>query len=179
MLYHGYTIRIEQDPEPMSPEEYGVDEVFLTGEHRQFSVERPGFMLRDLADARRLKAVKKAYYLFPLIAYIHSGVALSLTRGYPFDCPWDSGQVGFVFVKKIEGEEAVTRETAERNAEYLVQSWNRYLSGDVWGFIIEDADGEMVDSCWGFEGYEYAVEQAKEVVEGLPYQLVLFDEEAD
>jgi hypothetical protein len=40
--------------------------------------------------------------LKPLYLYDHSEITI---RTYPFDCPWDSGQVGFVFI---------TRDTAKR-----------------------------------------------------------------
>jgi hypothetical protein len=34
-----------------------------------------------------------------------------------------------------------------------VQTYDDYLTGNVWGFIIEDEDEENGgDSCWGFIG---------------------------
>ena len=179
MRYHGFTIHIEQVRDADSPDTWDCGEVFLTGKHRQFHVKKDGFMLADLASQTRLKEVEKSHYMFPLIAYIHSGVALSLQRGYPFNCPWDSGQVGWVFVAKGKGKTAITREIAEKQAESLVETWNQYLSGDVWGFVIEDEDGDHIDSCWGFYGQEYALESAKEAVDGLVRQLPLFKDEVE
>ena len=34
----------------------------------------------------------------------------------------------------------------------MIKSWNDYLSGNVYGFIIEDEKGEQLGSCWGFYG---------------------------
>ena len=37
--------------------------------------------------------------------------------------------------------------------------WRQYLEGDVYGYMIEDASGEHIDSCWGFYGREYAIQE--------------------
>lgn len=39
------------------------------------------------------------------------------------------------------------------------------MNGDVWGYIIEDKDGEQVESCWGFYGYDYCETEGQEVLE--------------
>jgi hypothetical protein len=98
--------------------------------------------------------------VFELNAYIHSGVALSLGE---FGCPWDSGQVGWVFVKEEHGWGEIDGKltTHEQMAQWLVEGWNQYLSGDVWCFDIEDSDGEILDSCGGIYGMENALEAAK------------------
>ena len=31
--------------------------------------------------------------------YDHSGIALSTGRNYPFNCPWDSSQLGYIYVE--------------------------------------------------------------------------------
>ena len=35
-----------------------------------------------------------------------------------------------------------------------VKEYDQYLTGDVWGFIIEDDDGNELDSHWGFFGFD-------------------------
>lgn len=42
--------------------------------------------------------------------------------------------------------------------------WRQYFEGDVYGYVVEDANGEHLDSCWGFYGLEYAVEEAREML---------------
>lgn len=44
--------------------------------------------------------------------------------------------------------------------EAEVKIYNQYLEGDVYGFIIKTEDGDQVDSCWGFYGFEEVKEQA-------------------
>jgi hypothetical protein len=96
------------------------------------------------------------FVAFPLYAYIHGGVALSLGA---FGDRWDSGQIGYVVVD-LDGE----RDAAEGIARAWVETWNTYLSGEVYGYVVERIDtcnlghehAEQVDSCWGFYGDEQA-----------------------
>ena len=39
-----------------------------------------------------------------------------------------------------------------------------YLSGDVWGYVINDG-GKNEDSCWGFYGDDYCLSEAKSIVD--------------
>jgi hypothetical protein len=92
----------------------------------------------------------------PLYLYNHSGITISTS---PFSCPWDSGQVGFIYVTKEEvkseyGVKRITRKLVEKIEGYLegeVETYDQYLRNDIYGFqIIED--GEEIDSCYGFYG---------------------------
>ena len=91
--------------------------------------------------------------ILPVYANIHSGVRLS-TGG--FSCPWDSGQVGFIWADEararkggIEGDDWRKRTEEVLRAEIEdLDDWHAYGAK---GFIIEE-DEEPVDSCWGFRG---------------------------
>lgn len=161
--HHGKVIHIYPDTYPISPNDWEDDSLFLiTTNNRYFSNQRKGFTL----DKARDGDYKRDYHCLPLYAYIHSGIALSLGNGsYPFTCPWDSGQIGFVLVKKRYGFRNI-----RKAAESLVQEWNQYLNGDVWGFRIfeegENGDLEELDSCWRLYGLDYCREEAKRSAEG-------------
>ncbi|MBC7325751.1 MAG: hypothetical protein H5T99_10630, partial [Moorella sp. (in: Bacteria)] len=100
----------------------------------------------------------------PLYLYDHSGLAMS-TRGdiYPFNDPWDAGQVGWIYVtlKKVRdwfGVKKVTKKLRARVLEILraeVEEYSRWLQGDVYGYVLEDAEGSKIDSCWGFFGTDW------------------------
>jgi len=148
--YRGYEIEVCYDTDCSSPDEWGDDGCFLVYDHRQFSVERKGFDPEDIIahcnGAKRMSY--EGHWVFPLYAYIHSGVALSLGRNcYPFDCPWDTSMSGFVLVKRTKGW-SWGRDKAEKIAISLVEGWNQYLSGDVYGYNSE------IGGCWGFYGKE-------------------------
>lgn len=73
--------------------------------------------------------------ILPLYLYDHSGITMS-TR--PFSCPWDSGQVGFIFFPrenlevfgyKIACKSAVKKAIALLESE--VREYDRYLTGEA------------------------------------------------
>lgn len=95
--------------------------------------------------------------ILPLYMYDHSGISIKTT---PFSCPWDSGQIGFIFVSKKKAlEEFGGKRFSNKLVQKLeailegeVETYNQYVEGDVYGFRIEDEDGEHIDSCYGFYG---------------------------
>ena len=103
----------------------------------------------------------KAAVCIPIFMYDHSGITIN-TEG--FSCPWDSGQVGFIYVteEKLKDEYAKTTltekdiERAMASLESEVKIMNRYVMGDVYGFqLIKREKGEedlIIDSCSGFYG---------------------------
>lgn len=108
--------------------------------------------------------------ILPLYLYDHSGITMNTTG---FHCPWDSGQVGFIFISKEKmryeySKKRVSKKLKERVEEYLVnevKTYDQYLTGDVYGYRITDTEtDEEVDSCWGFYGDDYCMEEAEGIV---------------
>lgn len=108
----------------------------------------------DLDDLTSL--ADEACCLLPLHLYDHSGITMNTTG---FSCPWDSGQVGWIYatkdaVVKEYGGDGLTPENREK-AETLMQGeveyYDHYLRGDCYGFELYK-DGVEEDSCWGFIG---------------------------
>lgn len=82
------------------------------------------------------------YRIFPVAAYIHSGVSLSLTDSFERQ-GFDTSVTGFVLVEKesLNGEsEEANKHLSERYAEGLIETWNQYLSGDVYGYTLYKKD---------------------------------------
>lgn len=119
--------------------------------------------------------------LMPLYLYDHSGITMSTS---PFSCPWDSGQVGWIYADRRAIEAAfseVNAETLQKAKELLeseVKLYDHYLTGDVYGYQLFERDTK-IDSCWGFIGdirdvqdqiKEYLPEECREIVEGLHYE---------
>lgn len=148
------TIKIVQDEYPLSPSEDGDENLFLVYEHRSFSVDRKHFNPREIYE--KISSTKKVeyadFFVFTVFAYIHSGVALSLSReGYPFNDQWDVSSTGFILASKKEFKK---REKAYKAAEGLIEYWNNYLSGNVYGYEIVNEEGEVYESCYGYFGDE-------------------------
>ena len=99
--------------------------------------------------------------ILPLYLYDHSVVTISTA---PFSNRWDSGQVGFILVSKETaladfGGKIVTaklKQKIEKQLEGEVETYAQFLEGDVYGFCIEDEDGNHIDSCYGFYGSDFA-----------------------
>ena len=95
--------------------------------------------------------------IMPIYAYTKGGINLATT---PFSCPWDSGRVGFAVVTKQDiidsyGEyNDANVASAKRCIESELETYNDYLSGECYGFILKDSEGEEIDSCFGFYGYD-------------------------
>lgn len=111
----------------------------------------------------------KDYHIFGLEAYIHSGVSLSISQEGNFpDRQWDVSQLGLVFASKKEFK---TRPQARKAIVSYIAYYNDVLAGNVWGFTIEDAQGQEFDSCWGYVGdYDTKgglVDECKTTIDGL------------
>lgn len=102
--------------------------------------------------------------ILPLFLFDHSGLTLSTDSArFRASDPqgWDWGQLGYSFVLKADvrrefGVRRLTRRVAARALAVLaaeVQTYNLYLQGQVYGFVLKDrATGETIDACWGFYG---------------------------
>lgn len=131
-------------------------------------------------DDTMLNVISKKYIMLPLYLLDHSGLAMKTTS---FHDPWDSGQVGWIYVSKEDalkefGGEKMTG-AIKKKAEDLMRSevaaYDCYLRGECYGFELYK-NGELEDSCWGFMGSltdackgmaEYLPEGCKDMVEHL------------
>ncbi len=56
---------------------------------------------------------------------------------------------------------------ARRCAQGEIAEFNAWAEGEVYGFIVENEDGEHLDSCWGFygdDGRKLAEDEAKSII---------------
>lgn len=151
-LKSGNILRVIQDENAESPDYWDNEDIFLVYEHRQFNVSREYFHPRDIFEhikalhtgenKDRIEPLYEKYYIFNVYAYIHSGINLSLNNNsYPFNDKFDVSTTGYVLVHKEsfadkEKQTIIDEKTARKYAEDLIETWNQYLSGDVWGFKV-------------------------------------------
>lgn len=98
-------------------------------------------------------------------------------RGNAFSDRWDSGLVGFIYMTEKQIRDCYLIPTGEIPAEIMkkanelmesdVEVYDQYLTGDVWGFVINTGsdDADLDDSCWGFFGKEYCESEARSAAE--------------
>jgi hypothetical protein len=173
-----YKIEIFMDEDPISPREddnLGMMVCF----HRRYTLGDKHDFSTPHEFRKSIRNKRKIGIILPLYLYDHSGITMNTTG---FDCPWDSGQVGWIFItrekiRKEYSKQRISKQLMQRVKEYLlneVKTYDQYLTGDVYGFRITeinpdepDEEGENIDSCWGYYGNEYCMKEAEEIVKHL------------
>lgn len=173
---NGYRVKIYQDVGPIDPrkdysqfstmvcdhDRYNLGDRKLE-ENESRSLSRGGWALlcRYLRRFEGMIAIEKIGLLD------HSGLHMYVGGGANRFDPggWDSGTVGFAYVTRASYAEAmgdgeIDLDHAYRIIKEEIEEYDQYLRGDVYGFVIETPDGEHVDSCWGFYGFDYCKEEA-------------------
>lgn len=182
----GLTLKIELDSGPTeSPLEHDSAVIFASLTRNYLNpAEKHGLKTQeDIERFERENAhpTRGAWAAFPLFLFEHSGsvyrVAERPAKGErpanPFGsgmyAQFDSGRVGTLFVKlseiaKRNEPRAAKLAKAYENARITCEVYTRWANGDVFGYVIEDEDGDHVDSCWGFIGDsddEYLMQEAR------------------
>lgn len=168
--YRHHTIKVYLDDDPHgSPRDWsnlGTMSCF----HRQYKLgdDHNFTTVAELED----RVIRPHIIALPLYLYDHSGITMKTS---PFECPWDSGQVGYIWVTKqhVRKEfdvKRVTQKVEDRAIQMLrdeVYIYDLHIRGEVYGYVTEDENGEHLDSCWGFYGNpdEYMVAEAKENID--------------
>jgi hypothetical protein len=166
-LKHGLVARIEYDFDCPSPfeDDDGLLIVILHRHYADPSNGECGTTPDEVAEWRKANA--REWYTVPLYLYEHGRCAYRVGQANPFSCPWDSGQVGIIALRKSEWGRGRGERNAKRfeYAQSVADEYTSWANGDCYGYIIEDADGEELDSCWGYVGMD-SVEQA--IAEAAP-----------
>ena len=158
------TVRLEQDTDAESPRDWDNLGTMVCW-HRNYRLgDKHSFATPE--DFLESDEYKDAAVILPLYLYDHSGITI---RCAPFSCPWDSGQVGFVYVSKEKARSEFGKRLTKKRLTQVekclrgeVKTYDDYLTGNVWGFVVEDEDGNHIDSCWGFIGdVDYAFAEGK------------------
>ena len=176
------TARIELDPEPPNPRD--ADNLGrMICLHRRYSLGDPhDYRAEDHSGwddlERHVLQDHPGAVMLPLFLFDHSGLSIRTTdewfrRWDPQG--WDWGRTGCIYAsaESIRSEYGVKRvsqglrERVEGALRAEVEEYDRYLRGDCYAFTIEDASGELLDSCGGFIGLDHAIEAARSAAEAL------------
>jgi len=103
---------------------------------------------------QRYKKEHAEWACFTLNVHYHGGGHTGLSLGGIYtgldEDQWGQPESprGFVMVKKSAG----WNDDFGKVAEALVEEWQSYCDGEVYGYVVEDEEGAELDSCWGFIG---------------------------
>lgn len=152
-------VEIYIDPDPMSPAEWDGLGTIVHWHRRDHLFGQAG----DRDHVLPADIVVK----LPIWIYQHGGISVWAGGSAPAD-PWDSGQVGWIYMTREQVSEnwpdwkLITpkrKKLIEKVLEARVKSWDDYYLGRVYGYEVTAPDGSQ-DSCWGFYGDDGYVEQA-------------------
>lgn len=101
------------------------------------------------------------YEWFYLFKYDHSVVAFSARTfvGRAQHAEWDSGSIGLILIKRTPTWDDTTKR--HEVAEAWCKSLTTWVNGWYYGYVAEDAQGNHLDSCWGYDDMAYCIEEAK------------------
>ncbi len=127
---NNFTIKINPDDCPDSPRDWDNLGQMVCFHNRYDLGDKHNFAdSEELAEF--LSKNKANLIVLPLYLYDHSGLAMSTT---PFHCPWDSGQVGFIYAQK--NQENLSEEQIKQILLNEVATYNQYLNGEVFAFEV-------------------------------------------
>lgn len=171
------TLEIIHDPDTENPvaEDHFISTLAMF--HKQYVLgnQNHGIRHEDFSGWDEMEAYirkeKDAAVVLPIYMYDHSGITIKHT---PFSYPFDSGQVGFGYITKKHlrgtfGWKNITqkrRRHAEQELICEIEIYDKYLTGDVWGYVIKDQDGVEIEACWGIFGHDEASKAGNEALAG-------------
>jgi hypothetical protein len=185
------TVEIFHDEDAPNPrKDYDHEDTMVCFHNRYVLGDKHDYKSSDFMGWNDLRNIickdNDVCVILPLYMYDHSGITISTS---PFDCPWDSGQIGYIYMTKEATRKAfmvkkITKKIKGSVEAYLLASvseYKDYLEGNCYMYVVKDKDGEELHSCGGFLGdIEYVKGQARleaeaheDVVKENPNQLQL------
>lgn len=172
-VYKGFTIKIVPDEINESPRVWDNLGTMVCFHKRYDLGDKTSYDESDFNSWDELKDHLNdhgARIILPLGLYDHSGITMYIGNSHD---RWDGGQVGFIYVtaEKIREWYQVKKITkavlakAEAGLRSEVETYDKYLTGDVVGYEVEDADGEQIDSCYGYYSQDDAIAEAKGIID--------------
>lgn len=169
--YRGYTINIIPDDDPDDPRGWG-NLGHMICSHRRYNLGDEQFNAEDYDSALEVEEYlmieRGAVICLPLYLIDHSGLRLN-TSGYRSIDPqgWDWGLVGFIYTTIAEIDEwygnhdQETIKKAEEQLRQEVDIYDKFISGQVYGYIVYDNEGLEISACYGWYDEKEAYEEAK------------------
>ncbi|RPI56479.1 MAG: hypothetical protein EHM49_00355 [Deltaproteobacteria bacterium] len=198
--YKGYTVEVHYDDDAESPRMWSnlgtmvcfhrryslgdVEKIYSSPEEFVLHLAR-NYMNQHIAESdyenlsdrafitKYMKLLDRYIISLPLYLYDHSGITISTA---PFNCSWDSGQVGWIFIAResVREEFKVQRIGPKLKKKTLaalrgeVEVYDQFLQGEVYGYAVKDSEDKDVDSCWGFfDSPDKVLVEGKEVVDAI------------
>lgn len=164
---------INYDTDTDNPREYAENlGWFLTVDYRYLSPDNNEMMLNVIKRTgekaknveEHMEMIKeeletesnvKVLAIYPINKYEHSGVAYSLGSKSGFDY---SNNGFYIITDKTQKVLGTKKEDWEKAIISELETYNKWVNGEVYRFTLYDKNGEVEDSCGGF----YDIEDIRE-----------------
>ena len=181
--HRGHTINVYYDEDPLNPREddnFGKMLCFHSkynlGDANDLGISPDDFDGWDEMEDY-IRKEHDAAIVLPLALYDHGGITMYV--GDP-TCRFDSGRVGLIYCTRASIRRCYMRkrisakllQRAEQGLRNDVEIYDKFLRGEVYGYTVEGPNCD--DSCWGFFGRDYLIEDAKSNIDYSVRQLELF-----
>jgi len=162
---HGITVHIEQDVDTFDPRQEFDHVGKMVCFHGRYNLGDQDHGFEGPEEVQEFIEKTEGLVVLPVYLYDHSGLTVNTTG---FHCPWDSGQLGVIYCtqQQVDNEFCGDREAAEKCLRAEVSEYDQYLRGDIYCYLVKDENGETLDSCCGFYGYEHATNEARGAARG-------------
>jgi hypothetical protein len=155
--YKGFKIGIFQDTDAETPRDWdNIGTMFCKHSRYELGDKDAESPFIEDEETGKYKLREDIAIALPLYLIDHSGIAMR-THNYKDVDPgeWDSGQVGVIYVTKEKvkaeyGDREDALETAKSCLIGEVKTFSDFIEGNVYGYIVEDSEGNHIASCWGF-----------------------------
>ena len=163
--YRGCTVTIDQDEFAENPRDSDCNLGTMLYCHSRYVLGDKQCTPDNIQDA--LESFGPDAVVLPLFLYDHSGITMNTTG---FACPWYSGQVGYICVS----HDTIREEYGEVNDESIelatqclqgeVETFDQYISGEVYCVKIDFPDGETETLC-GIFGWDYTQLEVRDMID--------------
>lgn len=154
----GSILTVEQEQNPENPREWDNLSQMICFHNRYQLGDKHSYKSNDYSGWDELKKKIESDHdvsiIFPVYLYDHSGITVSTE---PFSCPWDSGQVGWIFCTKQQimenfGIKRITKKHLDIVRKVLIdelEQYDQYLRGEVYLYYMNDES-----AIGGFYGWD-------------------------
>jgi len=178
-----FELKIEQDTDPMNPRTDWDNLGTMVCFHKRYDLgDKTDYRSNDYDSWDELKegiiTNEGEVTILPLYLYDHSGITISTS---PFDCNWDSGQIGFIFVSKHKiKKEGIDETKVEEYLKREVETYDQYLTGEVYCYEVYEIETcdkghehkTLVESCGGYFGEEECKSEGQSILEHYQKEVV-------
>ena len=169
-------IRIYQDENADDPRDWGLLFGTMSCFHRRYNLstsekEAEAIFHDPEGLDEFFEKQGDAIIKLPIYMYDHSGQTIST---HPFSCPWDSGQLGYIWIskeralKELSTRKGKTPKRWSKSAEKRVYAMLEGTIKTIDDWMTGNVYGDVLHSVWGYYGFDekdgskrYILEEAR------------------